>query len=379
MRSLTKSTAQLALLVPLALAACQGPRTADPTVLTDLTATAAALLEGTDLPALSLAVVVDGELVGTGAAGLRRIDSTEPVTAADAFHIGSCTKSMTATVAAILVDEGLLDWGTTIEDVFPGFDFDEAARGVRLDQLLTNTGGMATAVPPALWDELWAEADTPTAMRRRLVEATVAQPLAHPPGTTFEYSNTGFAIAGAMLEQLAGVPFEELLAARLFVPLGLTTAGFRAPATGGQVDQPYGHSVRRGTLAPVEPEPAGDNPRAIAPAGAVHLSAADLARYVRLHLGAQAGLLEPASLARLHTPPEGGSYAMGWFTAQRAWAGGTALTHAGSNTMFYTVIWLAPERGFAAVAMTNMAGAEASAVCDAAVGTLIEDFLGPTE
>ena len=398
MRPLPKPLALLALLGPLTLGACRGPGTTsaptpevaalpeqaadpvDPGVLDDLTATAAALLEGTDLPALSLAVIVDGELVAEGAAGLRRVGSDERVTASDAFHIGSCTKSMTATLAGMLVDEGLLDWGTTIEDVFPDLEYDEAARGVRLDQLLTNTGGMSTDVPPLLWAELWAEADTPTAMRRRLLEATVARPLAHAPGVTFEYSNTGFAIAGAMLEQLAGVPYEQLLAERLFEPLGMTTAGFRAPATAGQVDQPYGHVEREHAPVPVEAEPAGDNPRAIAPAGAVHLSAADLARYVQLHLGGGSlelgQLLEPATLAHLHTPPEDGFYAMGWFVTQRSWAGGTALNHAGSNTMFFTVIWIAPERDFAAIAMSNMAGEEAAGTCDAAIAGLIERYLG---
>jgi len=371
----------------LTLAACRGPTIAPRPAhaVEDLSATAEALLEGTELPAFSLAVVVDGELVATGAAGLRRVGSDERVTASDAFHIGSCTKSMTATLAAILVDDGLVTWDTTIGDVFPNFEYaptsdaHASARNASLEMLLRNRGGFATDVEPALWAELWAEAGTPTEMRRRLLEGSVARPLAHPPGSTFEYSNTGFSIAGAMLEELAGVPYEELLTTRLFEPLGMTTAGFRAPATAGQVDQPYGHVERGGTLVPVEPEPAGDNPRAIAPAGAVHLCAADFARYAQLHLGASPSALSatlgPEALAHLHTPPDGGTYAMGWGVTERAWAGGTALTHAGSNTMFYAVIWLAPERGFAAIAMTNTAAEGAAEGCDKALAALIKRYL----
>ena len=159
-----------------------------------------------------------------------------------------------------------------------------------------------------------------------------------------------------------------------------TGAGFRAPATGGLVDQPYGHVEREGALVPVEPEPSGDNPRAIAPAGAVHLTAADFASYARLHLGtAGVELLTPASLERLHAPSAGGFYAMGWFAARREWAGGTALTHAGSNTMWYAVIWLAPELDFAAIALCNVAGAEAEERCDTAVARMIQEHLGSSD
>jgi CubicO group peptidase (beta-lactamase class C family) len=349
----------------------------------DLGDLAAELLAGTGLPALALAVVVDGELAGLGAAGQRRLGAPAQVTAADRFHIGSCTKSMTATLAALLVQDGLLEWQTTVGEVFPELTYAPggpgSAHSVTLAQLLTNRGGFATEVEPGLWAELWAEAGTPTEMRRRLVEACVAEPLPHGSGASFVYSNTGFAIAGAMLEELAGVPYEELLASRLFEPLGMTTAGFRAPATVGRVDQPYGHLERWGALVSIEPEPAGDNPRAIAPAGAVHLSAADLARYAQLHLGTgPVELLEPATLARLHTPPEGGTYAMGWGVTERAWAGGTALTHAGSNTMFFAVIWLAPEREFAAVALCNAGGDEAAELCDRAIARLVRGLLAPS-
>jgi len=78
---------------------------------------------------------------------------------------------------------------------------------------------------------------------------------------------------------------------------------------------------------------------------------------------------------RLHTPPEGGDYALGWATAKRAWAGGTALNHNGSNTMWYCVTWLAPERGFAFLVATNQGGKKAAEGCNAAVGELMKTYL----
>lgn len=72
-----------------------------------------------NLPALAAAVVVDGKVVATNAVGFRKNGGVEKVTADDRFHLGSVTKSMTATVAAMLVEQGKLSWTTTIGETFP--------------------------------------------------------------------------------------------------------------------------------------------------------------------------------------------------------------------------------------------------------------------
>ncbi len=66
---------------------------------------------------------------------------------------------------------------------------------------------------------------------------------------------------------------------------------------------------------------------------------------------------------------------MGWAAAQRGWAGGTALTHAGSNTMNFAVVWMAPKRNFAVLVATNQGGDVAPQACDEAAGMLIRRFL----
>ena len=72
-----------------------------------------------DLPALAVVVVKDGRICERDAVGVRKYGDPTPVTTNDLFHIGSCTKSMTATLAAILIEEGKLRWNTTIAEVFP--------------------------------------------------------------------------------------------------------------------------------------------------------------------------------------------------------------------------------------------------------------------
>jgi CubicO group peptidase (beta-lactamase class C family) len=343
---------------------------------TDISADMGALMEGTSVPSLAAAVVVKGRITAMGASGLRKQGAPERVCLTDKYHIGSCTKSMTAVLAARLVDEGLIAWETTCAQVFRHMTIHPGYRDATLHQFLTNTGGTPRDLDEVLWHSLWQAQGTPTEQRLQLVTAMVSSAPAYPPGSRYEYSNAGFAIAGAMLEQVAGASYEDLLVCRLFRPLGMLSAGFRAPAVNGVVTQPYGHVSEEGVITAVDPEPAGDNPAAIAPAGGVHCSVEDLARYAQFHLGIIGKeLLTEGSRSMLYRVSSRHHYAMGWVVEERSWAHGKALTHAGSNRMFYTVLWIAPERDFAAMAMCNSGHQDAHEVCDRVIGHLIRSYL----
>jgi len=181
------------------------------------------------------------------------------------------------------------------------------------------------------------------------------------------------------LEKITGQDYETLITEKLFKPLHMDTAGFGPPGTIGKVDQPWGHLHKLFMTIPVQ----GDNPPAITPAGRVHCSLDDLARYAIFHMQSGTnGLLKPETLARLHVPPqgaeaanEGENYACGWVVLQRDWAGGTALMHNGSNTMWYIVMWLAPKKNFAIIAATNIFGDSAEKACDDAAVAMIDKWL----
>jgi len=328
------------------------------------------------VPSLVAAVIIDGEIVAAGAAGIRKKGSTEKVKLTDKFHLGSCTKSMTATLAATLVEEGKINWDTTIADVFKDIDIHQDYRTVSLHQLLTNISGTPKDINFLLWSKLWQVKGSLTQQRFQLVQGIVKNAPEHLPGTKYEYSNAGFSIAGAMLEKVTGESFEVLLRERVFYPLGMSSAGFRAPAHNGLVDQPYGHIKKWLKVTPIDPEPKGDNPAAIAPAGAVHCSVIDFARYAQFHLGFLGkNLLTEESRKILYTPTNIQSYAMGWKVTVRNWSKGLTFMHVGSNTMFHAVIWLAPNRNFAAVAMSNYGEDEGFQKCDEAIGYLIRNYL----
>jgi len=328
-----------------------------------------------DLPALAVVVVKDGKICERAAVGVRKVGDPTLVTTNDVFHIGSCTKSMTATLTAMLIEEGKLRWDTTIAEVFPDLKgtMDKRYEAVTVEQLLQHRGGFPGSPPAAAWSRAWEQKGTPAQQRREFITSVLTQPPQAAPGTKMIYSNQGYSIIGAMLEKLTSQPWEELITARLFNPLKMKSAGFGPPGTKDQVDQPWGHTRDGGKVKPSQ----SDNPPAIAPGGRVHCTLDDLARFVEIHLQGErkGGLLKPETFRRLHTPPEGGDYACGWVVVKRSWAGGNALMHNGSNTMWYLVMWLAPEKNFAVIAATNIAGPGTEKGCDEVASAMIQQWL----
>ncbi|MEX2579048.1 MAG: serine hydrolase domain-containing protein [Verrucomicrobiales bacterium] len=327
------------------------------------------------LPSLSAVVVVDGRVAGAGAAGVRRKGDDTPVTIDDKYHIGSCTKAFTATLAAKLVEQGKISWDATIGETLRNLKPHEGFRSATLKQLVSNTGGFPKEIPASIWkNDAWGATGDPDDQREHFAEAMLSLEPRFQPGTKNEYSNTGFTMAGVMLERTARKSWEELIRREIFDPLAMESAGFYGPAgEARKPDQPWGH---QGNGEPVPPGRGADNPPAIAPAGAIHCSMPDLMKWVAMHLNRETGPVveEAATYEVLHTPVIG-DYAFGWLVAERGWANGKALTHMGSNTMYTTVIWFAPARKFAVVVATNIGQDVAAQPCDELIGNLIENYL----
>ena len=336
-----------------------------------------------NFPALAAAVVVDGKIVVTKAVGFRKNGGTEKVMVNDKFHLGSVTKSMTATVAAMLVEQGKSSWTTTIGEAFPELksEIHPDYLAVTLEQLLSQRSGAPGDAPPDLWRKAWAADGTAAEQRLAFIKDILARKPEAEPGSKFIYSNQGYTIAGVMLEKATGKTWEDLLRSMLFEPLAMTTAGLGAPASVDKVDQPWGHTktLLSGVEA-VPPGPGADNPVAISPAGAVHCSVGDLAKYAAFQMAGERGeskLLKAESFKKLHTAvADNHDYALGWMVLKRPWANGRALMHNGSNTMFYVIVWMAPEKNCAVIVASNIGVNEAFEGCDEVAGKLIEQYFG---
>lgn len=151
------------------------------------------ILEQHDVPSLAAAVVFGGEIHAAGAVGVRKRGDDTPVTVDDKYHIGSCTKAMTATLAGIFVERGLLSWETALLEVFPEMEIHPGYQTVTLKQLLSHTSGLPAFTNPAEEDEALVDLFdiyTGSAMDARLnvvIPAILSRSPRLPPGEQYLY------------------------------------------------------------------------------------------------------------------------------------------------------------------------------------------------
>lgn len=392
-----KRLVRCALCLPLALSVALLPTPPWARAMQSLDGLLRPYLAQYDLPALAACVTRHGVIVAAGAVGTRRVEADIPVTLQDKFHIGSDTKAMTALLAAMLVEEGKLRWDATPATVFPEFKagMDPGFSSLTLEQLLSHTAGLPAdnAQILAVWQQALAQDGNLDELRRSIVRAWSQKPLSTPPGAHFEYSNLGYVIAGAMIERAGGKTWEELMVQCIFRPLGLRSARFGCQSSPGQVDAPLGHAVVDGRLKPFLNGPNADNPSIIGPAGVVHLSILDFARWAAWNAGeGKHGppLVTPGTLRRLHTPhitfpppqaaapgtPAATGYALGWGVVDTTLAPYPLLQHTGSNTKNLASVWIDPKKDIAIVLTTNRAGQPAEEALQRLATDLYETYGG---
>ncbi|TWT55917.1 serine hydrolase domain-containing protein [Allorhodopirellula solitaria] len=337
-----------------------------------------------DLPAMAVAVVNSDGLVEADCVGVRKRGSASEVELSDRFPIGSNSKSMTGTLAAVLVDAGKIQWTTTIDDVWPstaGMNVHPDLKKVTLDQLLSHQSGLAANVSDLseqAWADFFAEQEAPIAERKRLLKLALSQPPSQPQGS-FGYSNLGYAVASAMLENRGGEPFEVLMKKHLFDPLEMDTADFRSMKSAKKLQPPmlWGHRADSGE--PIDPRMAGaENPTIYAAAGTIHVAIEDYAKYARWQLSGDPSpvLQSQSAMDHLRKPQvayatDGAEYGSGWIILKTGL--GQALTHTGSNTNTLALIWIFPESNFAAIVCTNSGQSEAFPACDEMIRYLMTE------
>lgn len=347
--------------------------------------------ERAQLPALAVAVVRSDGVESMAVSGLRCAARDVAVTSDDLWHLGSCGKAMTATMIARLVERGVLSWDATVAEMLPelGEGIDEAFGGLTLVDLLSHRAGLGSGAEP---DGVWARAYEMEGSETEQRAAFVKGVLAHGPVAevgTYHYSNAGYAVAGYIAEVATGESWEELMRVEVFEPLGMESAGFGVRWRDPDLTQPWGHRAKgKGEHAFVMPGPKADNPPAIGPAGTMHMSMGDWAAFIGAHLRGARGedglILKKGTFAKLHTPPvESAGYALGWGVMERGWAvgegegdRGRVMNHAGSNTTWYCVAWVAPEIDLAVLVATNTAGAGVDSAVDRIAWSVIEGALG---
>jgi CubicO group peptidase (beta-lactamase class C family) len=314
----------------------------------------------TGVPAIAAAIVRQGTVTDIAVVGERWVGSGQAVEVGDAWHIGSITKSMTATMIGALVQKELLAWDFTVADILVGMEMRDEYRDVTLEQALQHRGGFPgyTNIDDDEEIRLRSLPGDPTRQREAFVQEILMEEPQATPGTSMNYSNAGYVVAALMAERVSARGWEELVQLYVFQAANMKTAGFGWPATPDNPDQPRGHFKEGDAL---RPQVFGEYELGafIAPAGDVHCSIEDLARYATLHLRGMAGRdkdFDAETIQRLHTPPgrtKGEmAYAAGWAIVDSPEVGEVHV-HSGSAGTFMATIELYPRYDMAVVLATN--------------------------
>ncbi|MEZ7204778.1 serine hydrolase domain-containing protein [Pseudoalteromonas sp. DY56-GL79] len=304
------------------------------------------------MPALGGFIVYGDELIELDVAGVRVSTGQALVTKLDKWSIGSFSKSMTATVAARLVEQGLIRFDSRVSDVFPELigKINPEFESVTLTALLSMTSGLKRDLD-SMYSGKW-HLDQRGMVEQRYAwtqEALTTQPeVTH---GTYLYSNAGYVVAGHMLERVTGQSWEALVKQEVFIPLGMENIGIGPASYGDPEGQPSGHQMREGQWHPITPADRVDLPNVVGPAGLVSTTLTDLSYYLRAYLaGARGGdnLIGANSYTRLLTPvsPE---YGLGWILTPN----NNSFHHNGFTGTFYLDNLVLPEKNIAILAVTN--------------------------
>lgn len=363
------------------LPSLQAPARAAPPPLQDLDAYLERALAAWGVPGLAIGVVQDGAVLLQRGYGARRADQPGAVDEHTSFAIASLSKGFTAALSALLVERGQLAFDDPVQRHLPEFAVADAqvSRELTLRDLLAHRSGLQPEV-----DALWAFTGY---QRPQLLERLRFAGQAAPVRSQFTYQNVHYLVAGEALARRGGRSWSELLRRELLQPLGMSDSATTLRERGARPNRAAPHTDRDGRAAVIAEEDAD----AIAPAAAMHASAADMNRWLLLLLGrgtlAGRALLKPQSVAELFTPqmldnlspaeralyPESHLRAYGLGFVLQDYRGSLVAWNTGGLHGMACSLALLPERGVGVVVLTN--GPRVS-LPEALVFRVLDAFLG---
>jgi len=315
-------------------------------------------------PGVSIAITDRTHVISLLPLGFANVDAQTRVTPQTRFPIGSITKSMTALALMEKADAGELDTAAPVMRYLPDFAVRAGGKAVLVHQLLSHTAGIPDdySLSPGYGDSVYDLQDAA---------------LLFPPGTSFAYSNDGYATAGAILAKLDHRSWSDAVTANVFIPIGMThTSPVFTPET--FADAAAGYVLRD------QDRPQSNDPPLVAegpfdlvdPAGSVISTPGDMAAYVRFYLNGgvtDSGkrLISHAAFEAMTTPddmngkPAGAAHAMldeapelyrkyGFGLAIVDDGGDRIIAHTGGIGGYTACMEANLTRGFGAIALSNL-------------------------
>jgi CubicO group peptidase (beta-lactamase class C family) len=342
----------------------------------DLEKRLAELCEEFKVPGAALGVLHNGELTEV-ATGVINLSTGVDVTTDTLFQIGSVTKVWTTTVVMQLVDEGRVSLDVPVRTYLPTFKVADAdvSERVTLRHLLSHTSG----IDGDFFDDLGRGDDC----IERYVDACATLQQTHPLGATMSYCNTGFTVAGRVIEVLTGTQWDQAMRERLFVPLGLKQT----------CTLPEEALLHRTAVGHMEPEPGADPevasrwvlPRVGGPMGLINSTVGEVLAFAKMHMdlgraidGTQ--VLSKESVEAMQEPQVeipnphtlGSHWGVGWILFD--WSGRKLYGHDGGTLGQSAVLRVAPDANLAVAILMN--GGETARVARKLLTELFAELAG---
>ena len=333
-----------------------------------------AFVESNTISGAVTLVARKGEIVSLDAVGLADMANKRAIRADSLFWIASMTKPITATAVMMLQDEGKLSVDDAVEKYLPEFKnqwlidnrgsnsmaLARAPRPITLRDLLTHTSGLSDLSAPR-----------PNCTLAELTMAYSQLPLKFPPGTKWEYCNSGINVLGRLVEVASGQTFAEFLQERIFKPLGMKDTTFwPTPAQAKRLAKPYqpakeGRGLEEGTIWFIK-DNLSDRSRTAFPSGGLFSTAQDMFRFYQMVLNGgefngkrivsreSVDVMTRAQTGDIRTGfTEGMSFGYGWAVVKRP-AGVTAMLSSGTfghGGAYGTQGWVDPKKELICVLM----------------------------
>jgi CubicO group peptidase (beta-lactamase class C family) len=326
--------------------------TLSPDLAQKVDAVAEQALATTGVPSASLAIVRDGKIVYTKAYGEAHLDPNEPAEPHMRYSIGSISKQFTATAILMLQQQGKLSVNDPVGKYLPELTH---ANEVTIREVLSHTSGYEDYWPE---DYLMPPMEKPTTAQH-ILEAWGKKPLDFAPGTKWQYSNTGYVIAGQIVEKVSGEPLMQFLEDHIFHPLEMKEVWNSDVTKLGETDAA---GYIRYALGPLRPAPKEGRGWMFA-AGELAMPAYDLAQWDISVM--DRSLLAQKSYDEMETAvmlKDGSSshYGLGMFV--RDLDGHPELEHSGEVSGFVSENMVFPKDRIAIAVLTNQDASRAAGV-----------------
>ncbi|HEX3103318.1 MAG TPA: serine hydrolase domain-containing protein [Terriglobales bacterium] len=320
-------------------------------------------LKSSGIPGAAVLVINNGEVVFERGYGVTDLKSLRRIDARTNFRLASDTKQFTAMAIMLLVHDGKLKYDEALTDIFP--DFPAYGRAITVRMLLNHTSGLQD------YEDLMPPINPKLPIEQvQIQDNGVLDLLKHqnstkfPPGTKWEYSNSGYVLLGTIVKAISGQSFPQFLRKRIFAPLQMTNTVAYVRGYNDVPNRAFGHTLENGTWEQTDQSPTS----ATLGDGGIYSSLEDLAKWDRALR--ENALLSRGEMQAATTPvnapgvvgPDGApaEYGFGWFL--NPYHGHARMWHYGETVGFRSAIQRFTDDHLSIIVLCNRADLNPSAI-----------------